>query len=237
MKLNHAAIAKSRGFSLVEVLIASTILLLVLFLGSYGYSLFAKYWADGAGTFEQKFADIKGLNIVHQVIKNTHPYIMKGGERGAYHYFEGGKSVVRGFTNHSVFAQEKMAFYELKVEENANNLLDLVYRESVINEVPVVTERNIGQYNNKIVILTDINDVTFEFYGWRSYDLWVENNLLSRGGAPEWFGFYSGQDTLVPPNLVRLSITLNGQVSTLEMSLSHFVNAQMRTYLSGGTDA
>lgn len=237
MRPNLQSIKNSQGFSLVEVLIASAILLMVLFIGSYGYNLFARYWQEGAGKFDETFEEMQGLNVLFGIMKDTRPYIIKGGEKGFFHYFEGGKSVVRSFSNSSMFVEDRMAFYELKVEENENNLLNLVYRESVVTENPVIYERDVGSYTNKRVLLRNLNDVSFEFRGWQSYEDWVKRNLFKEDIRQYWYGFYSAKDTLIPPSIVRISFTIEGNTSSIDIALSQFINAQVKTYVSGQNDA
>lgn len=228
---------RSTGFSLVELLVASSILLLVLFIGSYGYGLFARYWNEEVGKFDAEFHEVRNLNILYQVFKSSHPYLLKTTDGNAYHYFNGGKSVIRAFNARSLFFEGKMSFYELKVEETGDGLQQLIYREWPVMRQPVIFEGDIESYTRSIVLLDNIVDLSFEYFGWSSYTQWAERNLLQRPASPEWYGFYSGKDTLLPPNLIKVTIQKNDELSVFEVALPQFSNEQMKRYFKGNADA
>lgn len=222
------------GFSLVELLVAMTLLIMVTLIGTYGYNLYSRYWQKELGHYQETFLKIKGVTQLHSAIKNIKPYIFKGGESGAYHYFEGSQKVMRSITNHALSHNGYPAAFELEATQ-LQGVNRLVYRERPMSSGPFFTEADISAYSFEVVLLEGYHDLTFEYYGWPSYQIrasTLSGDSETNEDQRKWYGLYSGKDTLLPPELIRLNyVDIDGELSVFELPVSQIVEQHLEFYL------
>lgn len=224
----------SRGFTLIELLVATTLLLLVSFIGSYGYGLYIDYWNKELGSFEQTIARVKGVTRLQKVIKHIKPYVIKGENDQPFHYFEGGKSVIRSVNAISVANPEFPSVFELKVESDRQNGQRLIYREKVMSERPIYHLNDIHNYDLEIVLLRGFSDLTFEFQGWSSFQQWLQNKTQPGAAEMQWYGYYSGVDTLITPETVKVSLAYPSNTASFMVELSDFISQQLTSQMQSG---
>lgn len=225
-------ISKSMGFSLVEVLVATSVLMLVMFIGSYAYSTYSKYWKKELGEYSDSFSDVKQINNLYRIIRDVEPYIMKGGKKGAYFYFEGGKSVLRAATNNSISKPGFPALFEIKAVKNSMGGIDIIYSEFVLYENPVVVESELGEYNYSVLLVSNLDDFSLEYTGWGDYNQWIANEEGWTQAAPGKFGFYSGKDTLIPPVSIELYLRIGQEYGEVSVPIAQFMREQLDFYLT-----
>lgn len=231
----YLSLRDNQGFSLVELLVAMTLLIMVTLIGTYGYNLYSQYWRKELGHYQETFANIKGVTQLHTVIKNIKPYIFKGGAKGVYYYFEGGQKVLRSIVTHSISDNAFPAAFELESIE-LNGVNQLVYREHAMSSGPMVREADIGNYVFETVLLEGYTDLTFEYYGWPSYQTRAINLFGEERANAEprqWYGLYSGKDTLIPPDIIRLNyIDDAGRLTLMELPVAQISEERLEFYLS-----
>lgn len=231
---SNPKITSSRGFSLVEVMIALVILMMVLFIGNLAYRTYSTYWHKELGDFEQQVSELKGITNVHSIIRNIKPMVFRGGKLGGYVYFEGGDSIIRAIANEAISVTGSAAAFEVQVVNNNSDGVDVIYREFPIVDTAVIEEAQIGEYGQSINLLTGVEDVRFEYFGWKSYDDFAaferSDNTISLSDKI-WFGLYSGKDTLISPEAVKMRIKQNGIWSELVIPLSHFVHDDLTQFV------
>lgn len=226
-----------RGFSLVELLVAMTLLLLVSFTGTYAYSLYSAYWNKQLGNFEQVFAEVQGIVSLQAILKHIDPYIIRSADIPVYHWFEGGKSVIRAVTSQSLTQPEYPAAFELKVVNTDDESFALIYREKVMSLSPVLFEGELDVYDNEIVLLQGLTNVSFEYFGWGHFDDWqVASRNDVQGDIAEvsersWFGYYSGRDTLITPERIRVTVEMSAKTAQFEVEISDFLKDDILMYL------
>lgn len=226
---------KQSGFSLVEVLIAMTILMMVLFIGTMAYRTYSVYWQKELGDFNAHLAEMKGITNVHHIIRNIKPMVLKGGKLGGYVYFEGGDSVIRAIANEAFTDENAAAAFELKIVNNQSiGGVRVEYREYAITSNPVIEQKDIGSYGQKTILLSGFEDIRFEYFGWPSYADYnaFENPESQIQPNPKtWFGLYSGQDTLMSPEAVKLRLKRNGNWSEINIPLTHFFHKDLLQFV------
>ncbi len=215
---------------MVELLVAMSILMLVTFIGNFAYSQYSRFWNNQLGEFEAVFDQAKGVSQLLAVVSDIQPYIVKNGDGVSFHYFEGGNQLLRAVVASSMSDESYPAAIELKVTELvASGEKQLVYRERVLDKAPLLTNQDTRGIDLETVLLTGFEDFTVEYFGYAHLDQWY----LAREGraySPSWFGFYSGEDTKIPPEAAKISFTLNGESSSLIIPLRHFSPEQLEFY-------
>lgn len=225
---------KPRGFSLVEVLIALAILMMVLFVGNLAYRTYSVYWHKELGSFQHHTTELRGLLNVHSVIRNIKPMVLKGGKQGGYVYFEGGDSLLRAIGNEAFGNADVASAFELTVVNDSDKSVRLEYREYPITS-PVITEGNIGNYGDRVILLRGFEDIRFEYFGWPSYAdfaiVEMGSDSVQQANQKIWFGLYSSKDTLVSPEIVKLRLKHDGQWSEVKIPLTHFSHRDLLQFV------
>ena len=67
------------GFTLIELMLATSLLMMVLFSGYYAYSLYTQKWQKRVDTFWQGTNDAIGIETVNKLLVATIPYVLKRG--------------------------------------------------------------------------------------------------------------------------------------------------------------
>lgn len=224
MKTNRVA-----GFSLLEVLIAMTILLMVTFIGTYGYGLYSRYWQNELGHYQATFDESKGALTLFTVVKELKPYIVKDGEQG-FHYFQGANRTLRSVTSRSLQYPDYPAVFEIAVEKK-QGVNQLVYREFSMKDGPILDEPTNVDYAFEIVLLSELDDFVFEYYGWPNYIEKAKYESRSSEGSAQWYGFYSGKETSIPPEVVKAKLLIDGKESVFEIALKGFLPRYISRYI------
>jgi prepilin-type N-terminal cleavage/methylation domain-containing protein len=222
-----------RAFSLVEILVAMSILLLISFIGTYGHRTYSRYWQNELGDYQATFEKSVGATILFQVIKGIKPYIVKDGDKGFF-YFEGGNQFVRSVTSKSLQFPEYPAVFEVSADRADSGQLTLVYKEFSMVNGPVIDEPNDNAYVFERVLLTGIDDITFEYYGWPNY---IEKASFESKSAPntqQWHGLYSSKDTSITPSLIKITLIIDGKTSLIEVSIDDFLQRYIDPYVETG---
>lgn len=224
---------KTNGFTLIEILVALTILMMVLFIGSLAYRTYSVYWHKELGDFNADLAEYEGITRLQNLIRNIKPMVFKGGERGGYVYFEGGDSLIRAISNESVQTQNAISAFEISVVQDTSNTVRVEYRESTVIDKPLLSEMDISGYSKPIVILKGFEDIRFEYFGWIDFDNFSveqhQDNTLT--GEKKWFGLYSGKDTLISPLQVKVRFKKDGVWSELRIPLSQFLHKDLLQFI------
>jgi prepilin-type N-terminal cleavage/methylation domain-containing protein len=225
--------SRQRAFSLVEILVAMSILLLITFIGTYGHRTYSRYWQNELGDYQATFEKSIGATIFFQVVKGIKPYIVKDDGKGFF-YFEGGNQDLRSVTSKSLQFPEYPAVFEIVTEQTQNGKLALVYREFSMINGPVIEEPNDNAYVFERVLLTGIDHIAFEYYGWSNYIEKASFESKSAANTQRWYGLYSGKDTSITPSLIRITLLIDGETSLIEVSIDDFMQRYIAPYLETG---
>ena len=68
---------KVAGFSLVELLVAVTILGMVIGVATYGYSLFSRQWSVRLGGFDEAQGEYQRVALVVRALEDTLPFVVR----------------------------------------------------------------------------------------------------------------------------------------------------------------
>lgn len=212
---------------------AVAILLMMIFIGTFAYQTYSVYWQKELGNFRSDLAELRGVTTLHSLIRNIKPMVLKGGERGGYVYFEGGDSVLRAISNVSIESGESAAAFEINVVETEPGRVKLTYREYPITQQPLLSENDIGNYGDEMTIINGLEDIRFEYYGWPDYRDYAatQHDEVRVFAEKKWFGLYSGKDTLISPEQVKIRFKKEGAWSELKLPLSHFLHRDLLQFV------
>ena len=212
-------VARLQGYTLIEVLIALTIFMGLMFTANYSYSLYSQYWHGRLGSFDQTLFYYRGLLQVKESIDSSIPYVVDGGELGQTFYFLGRAD---GFTLVSaapIFAKtaNDAAVVRIFSEKNAEGH-QLVYEEAPLTQNLLKSLDQQLDFKYRTVLMVTKQKVKFDYFGWRHMEH-KKNPSGKPDNFPLWSQQYDAAKTRVQPRKVR--ITLDGQPLEFDLPEGH----------------
>jgi len=202
----HAAL-RSRGFTLVELLIAMAILGMVVGLASYGYSLYTRHWEGRVGHFDRAQAQYQRLDLAIAALENTLPYVVRDARGRPGFYFLGREEGLTLVTLSPVFTPGDLAVIRLFREPAGDGRWRLVYEEAPLGDTRLRRAEQTLPFRHRMVVLDGLPALSFAFYGWRSVQARLEAaDSPELGLGPEWSAEYDGLALEQHPQRIALRI-------------------------------
>lgn len=161
----------SKGFTLIELMLATSLLMMIMFTGYYAYSLYSQKWQKRVDVFWQGTNQGIGLDAVNKLFISAVSYVIKNNEDKESIYFEGDQQHVRFVSNSPIFSTGT-ALVELEVVR-VGDKERLIYRESNLLNKPVYTLEGfekITQWQKQVILFENFSQITFSYYGWTLFD-------------------------------------------------------------------
>jgi prepilin-type N-terminal cleavage/methylation domain-containing protein len=220
---------KYQGFTLIELMISISILSLLLFTGSYAYSLMSQRWNKELGQFSQSAKTAKNLENFQRLLEGIHSFVLTDQQKKPSFFFIGSTDSLLASSRSGFFSGDFPELFRLTTVKKENNLVDLVYQAvSSQNVLLIATEQQID-FTNKIVLFKDLDAVSFQYFGWPSLQQKLdasENNL-----KPQWFSHYSGIDNQLMPQQLAVTLTSQGKRLTFQIHLEQRPERWLGFYL------
>lgn len=215
---------KSTGFTLIELMIAISILTMLLFMGSYVYQMLASRWDKELGTFNQSAKQTKNLILTKNLLQGVHPFIIMNKEarveKPAF-FFIGSNDSLLSVSRAGLFNQEYPEIFRLKALEKDNGLFDLVYQSVSTKNILLLSAQQEITFEHQVTLLSDITEIKFHYLGW--------NGFMERGRADEdntvpiWRDSFSGIDNQLLPE--KMTVYVNQGRKELEFSIGFDLNS------------
>ncbi|MDO6444335.1 prepilin-type N-terminal cleavage/methylation domain-containing protein [Colwellia sp. 1_MG-2023] len=164
------SLKKNKGFTLIELMLATSLLMMVLFSGYYAYSLYSQKWQKRVDIFWQGTEQGIGIDALNKLFISAVSYVVKNNNNKESIYFVGTKSTIRFISNSPLFSSGT-ALVELEVIREAEKDR-LIYRENNLLNQPLfhLSElENIIDWQKETVLFEEYNAIEWSFYGWTSF--------------------------------------------------------------------
>lgn len=199
--------AKVRGFTLIELLIALTIFGMVIGIATYGYSLFSRSWEGRLGQFQRAQDQYQRLDLVVAALENTLPYVVRGPDGAPGFYFLGREEGLTLVTMSPVFSAGNLAVVRVFREPAGDGRWNLLYEEAPLEGVQLRLASQTLPFQHRMVVLRDVPDLEFSYFGWRS----IERRMAvadapELGYMPEWSTEFDGLALNVHPQRIAIRI-------------------------------
>lgn len=176
----------SIGFTLIEVLLALTIMSMTMVAGTYFFQFISNNWQKTKAEVAQAEERFYTWQLVTEALHGTVPklvYPEAGSSVGSVgFYFLGRENGFTGVTLSSVQEPRNPAVYRLFVEDaDGGESLRLVYEEAVIDSFSLVHAEQELPFNYRAVVWRDLSSVKFTYTGWESYDVRMEQMVNETG--------------------------------------------------------
>jgi len=220
----------SKGFTLIELLISISILSLLLFTGSYSYSLMSTRWNKELGQFSTTAKIAKHLELTQRVLEGIQSHIVVDKTKKPYFFFIGHQNSLLAVSQAGLFSGYFPEIFRLTVLEKSTGLVDLVY-QSVSSESVLLTntEQQID-FSKNIILFSDMEQIKFEYFGWKNYNEKTDDE--SNNYKESWHSNYSGIDRQYTPSKLRLTIVNSGHALVIPVELQVDVEKQLSPYFN-----
>lgn len=199
-----------RGFTLIELLVALAIFGLVVGIASYGYALFTRHWEGRLGRFELAQDQYQRLDLVVGALENTLPYVVRDAAGAGGFYFLGRDEGLTAVTLSPVFNPGQMAVVRVFREPATDGRWNLLYEEAPLAGVHLRLAAQTLPFQHRMVVLRDVPDLRFGYFGWQSLDeRMAAANEPELGLQPKWTASLDGLVARVHPQ--RIAIGIGGQ--------------------------
>ena len=205
----------NKGFTLIELMLATSLLMMVLFSGYYAYSLYTQKWQKRVDTFWQGTQDAIALDSINKMLAGAVPYVIKNNRNKAEIYFKASSEEIEWVTDSAVFSQGTSLVNISRVREG--NYSKLIYKEKSMNNFVFINDLQLDTqtpefWDHKVILLTGIESVNFSYFGWQSFEdvlrfVNEETNEDPRNKPQRaWYANHQPQVKRVLPEQVNISI-------------------------------
>ena len=198
---------KSRGFTLVELLISFTIVMMILGIGFQGYRLYSNSWKKDLSQFSSTFEAYKTQDLFTLAVRGIIPYMVKAGDKQGF-YFLGREEGFTAVTLSPMFNAGASAVIRVFKEPLPNGKFQLVYEEASLMGIVLVSPDQELPFQHRQVIMADLPAIEFGYFGIKSRQSLFDAISSSEGDipAPEWHSAYDGLQAELNPAKVRIMI-------------------------------
>ena len=211
---------RQKGFTLIELMLATSLLMLVLFSGYYGYSLYSDKWQKRVSWFWKSTQNEMILTSMDRMFAATIGYVVDGMETKKQIHFIGKRNSVEFVTKAPIYSNGTalVKFEFIKVGESH----ELRYFESPLMNTAIISNKQLEEKANTLgweytdTLLTDISGYELTYYGWQSFQdvlasLNIGDNLSGTKKALGWRDTHIPSVVRVIPKLVRVDVVMQEQ--------------------------
>lgn len=202
--------ASSRGFTLIETLVAMILLSLLMISGALAFDFFSQNWQRNKGLSDSTLERHHLLSLVQKVTQNTYAKAVQEGEGDYGFYFLGRENGFTAVSRISVQNPSASAVYRIFREPNGQGNYQLVYEEAVLQHSALVNANQELPFNFRRVLYSNISAIDFNYYGYASL---TERNMTVAADMGdtynlEWFNDYDGMQRFLHPQAIQ--VDMNG---------------------------
>lgn len=217
-------IRKAKGFTLIELMLASALLMTVMYAGYFGYSLYSQKWQKRVDIYWQSTKQGIGLDALNKLFISASKYIVKNdiGREGIY--FEATAKTIKFVSSSPIFSPGP-SLVLLEIREN-NGLKQIIYKEMSLSNQPLYLLsdlENMQQWEEEAVLLDNLTEATWSFYGWTSFqDALAQVEINETAGRQELRKDYQLHDVnkiRVFPVRVNFSLQQASNVSNFSIEM------------------
>lgn len=154
---------RNRGFTLVELLIATSILMIVLATAMYGYQLYQKQWQRNLSHIQHNYQQLRSFELLSAALQGIVPYMVKQKDSHSF-YFLGREEGFTAVTISPVFKPGFPAVIRVFRERQPDGYYRLVYEEASLSEAPLVKPEQQLPFTHRLVVSEQEKSLVFSYY-------------------------------------------------------------------------
>lgn len=224
---------KSKGFTLIELMIAISILTLLLFTGSYSYGLLSERWDKELGHFNAAATNSKNLELTQRLLEGIQSFVIVDDKKKPSFFFIGNEKSLLAVSQEGLFSGGSAEIFRLTVVETETGLFDLVYQSRSTKNFILKGTNQIVEFDKKLILFKGLVGISFEYFGWRH--MFEKTDDEGRGFKPLWLNAYSGIESQYMPERIRLYLSKDNKTIVLPVSLQTDVESWLSPYFDRDT--
>jgi prepilin-type N-terminal cleavage/methylation domain-containing protein len=203
---------RSQGFTLIELMLATSLLLMIMFSGYYAYGLYSNKWQKRTDYFWQNTQQALAFDSINKAIQSTYPYIVKSDNDEAAIYYQASEKHVL-FVSHSALFSDRLAVVELAFEQKKGTY-QLIYKEAPLNNQLLLAQEDIIQWKHQVVLLDNLIEAKFGYFGWKNLTEVMKNIQNDETAtdaslsiiAPTWYSQHYMENRRILPIKIQISL-------------------------------
>lgn len=197
---------RQKAFTLIELLIAATLLMALLVMGMFAYQLFDMQWRRNVDKVDQAFQKYRDYDLLSSTIHSIVPYLVNAKSGGGY-YFLGDEKGFTAITLSPVVQSSWPAVIRIFAEQDEKGLYRLVYEEASLENTVLIDAEQVLPFDTRRVLATGLKSVSFQYYVLPSLD--VDAEFDEAGGMEnkkEWLLKHDGLITRTHPEQIVINL-------------------------------
>ncbi len=215
-----------KGFSLLEMLVAMTVLSMVIGISTYAYSMFIRQWVGRLGRFDEAQAQYQRLEWLAVALEDTLPYVVRDDEGALGFYFLGRDEGLTLVTMSPIFGVGEPALIRVFREPDEEDAWKLVYEEAPFAGTLLVHPDQRMDFRHRLVIARGLPRPVFRYFGWTDLRsrVTVEESLSAER---LWFDEYDGIVRQFHPEKIELRLGDDAAVFQFPVRVDSLVTAYL----------
>lgn len=202
---------KNYGFTLVELLIAMSLLSMIMLLGSTAFSIFSDKWNRTRNHFNHSLELVRASHAIQTVIDGIVPLVVEDGQKAGF-YFIGRKNSIRAVSLNGLVTNDSPVVFELSVGKVATGEKVLIYKETATRQLMLKSLSQKITFSTSIPLLHNIDDLEFSFKGWAGFE--EKSQVKINYGNPiehiRYYNNYLGDQRKLMPEEVVVKYSRDG---------------------------
>ena len=197
-----------KGFTLVELLIAMSIMLTMLVLAGTAYQLYTDSWKRDLSRIDNTFTEFRHFELALDAMQAVLPLAVTDSGGRAY-YFLGREEGFTAVTYAPVYHIGFPAVIRVFREHNDNGSFRLVYEEASLEHIVLKDASQNLPFSYRQVIADNLTALSFSYYGWDNINSRTNSAEAfsdSFGKTPQWYSEFDAFKRNIHPE--RLKVTL-----------------------------
>lgn len=229
-------LTNQKAFTLIELLIVTTLLSLLMFTGSYAYSLFTNKWQSELGQFSKINKQMMAFHRIETLLTNLTPYPIRQDNSQPAFLFIGNKDSILAVTHDGLFSQNSAEAFRLSSVKTSDGTYQLLYQAKSLEHTAILTESQEIIFTNEIILLDNLNKIEFYYYGWSSYQEKKSRTADNQAGSKKWYEVYSGIDKQLTPEKIEIKLTQGKKQITINLNLDTQTDRWLASYFDGNNN-
>ena len=163
--MDKLAAMRSKGFSLVELLVSTVLLSAIVLLASYAYAQFSQYWDGRLGKFDETYESLRKEWLVDQLFGDITPYVVMNSRNLPVYYFEGNVNGFVAVTTNALSEPGVPAVVRLSLRQSTDFSFDLLLEEAPMRSSELETLVQTPNFSEPVTVLKDLRDAEFSYFG------------------------------------------------------------------------